>query len=105
MKSRDGFETVNAMLREDVHRRQVLKALGWSAVGLAGGLPLGMPGVASAQTTATAKAAHEVIHCARHMASCSFVRGYGRTAGVYVICRVRALKRAVPIFRGGSLGA
>ena len=46
MKSRDGFETVNAMLREDVHRRQVLKALGWSAVGLAGGLPLGMPGVA-----------------------------------------------------------
>jgi peptide/nickel transport system substrate-binding protein len=49
MKSRDGFEVVNAMLREDVHRRQVLKALGWSAAALAGGLPLGMPGVASAQ--------------------------------------------------------
>jgi peptide/nickel transport system substrate-binding protein len=49
MKSRDGFETVNAMLREDVHRRQVLKALGWSAVGLAGALPVGLPAVASAQ--------------------------------------------------------
>ncbi|HEY7518583.1 MAG TPA: ABC transporter substrate-binding protein [Methylomirabilota bacterium] len=49
MKSRDGFEVVNEMLREDVHRRQVLKALGWSAVGLAGALPLGMPGVAGAQ--------------------------------------------------------
>ena len=49
MKSRDGFETVNAMLREDVHRRQVLKALGWSAVGLAGALPVGVPAVASAQ--------------------------------------------------------
>jgi peptide/nickel transport system substrate-binding protein len=47
MKSRDGFEVVNQMLREDVHRRQVLKALGWSAVGAA--LPLGMPGMASAQ--------------------------------------------------------
>jgi peptide/nickel transport system substrate-binding protein len=35
------------MLREHVHRRQVLKALGWSAVGAA--LPLGMPGMASAQ--------------------------------------------------------
>lgn len=49
MKSRDGFELVNEMLREDVHRRQVLKALGWSAAGLAGALPLGMPGVARAQ--------------------------------------------------------
>ena len=49
MKSRDGFEVVNEMLREDVHRRQVLKALGWSAVGLAGGLPLGMPSPAAAQ--------------------------------------------------------
>jgi peptide/nickel transport system substrate-binding protein len=47
MRSRDGFEVVNRMLREDVHRRQVLKALGWSA--LATGLPLGVPGVASAQ--------------------------------------------------------
>ena len=48
MKSRDGFETVNEMLREDVHRRQVLKALGWSAIG-AVGAPLVMPGVARAQ--------------------------------------------------------
>jgi peptide/nickel transport system substrate-binding protein len=47
MKSRDGFEVVNGMLREDVHRRQVLKAIGWSALGAA--LPLGMPGPASAQ--------------------------------------------------------
>jgi peptide/nickel transport system substrate-binding protein len=47
MTSRDGFEVVNRMLREDVHRRQVLKAIGWSA--LAGALPLGVPGVASAQ--------------------------------------------------------
>jgi peptide/nickel transport system substrate-binding protein len=52
MKSRDGFEVVNEMLREDVHRRQVLKALGWSAVGLAGALPLGMPGAALAQKRA-----------------------------------------------------
>ncbi|HXH84593.1 MAG TPA: ABC transporter substrate-binding protein [Candidatus Tectomicrobia bacterium] len=49
MKSRDGFEVVNAMLREEVHRREVLRALGWSAVGLAATLPLGVPGVASAQ--------------------------------------------------------
>ena len=49
MKSRDGFEVVNEMLREEIHRRQVLKAIGWSAVGLAGALPLGMPGVAGAQ--------------------------------------------------------
>ena len=46
MTSRDGFEVVNAMLREDVHRRDVLKALGWSGAMLAG---LGMPAVASAQ--------------------------------------------------------
>ena len=49
MKSRDGFEVVNEMLRADVHRRQVLRALGWSAVGLAGALPLGVPGTARAQ--------------------------------------------------------
>jgi peptide/nickel transport system substrate-binding protein len=47
MTSRDGFEVVNAMLREDVHRRQVLKALGWGA--LAAGLPLGTPAIARAQ--------------------------------------------------------
>jgi peptide/nickel transport system substrate-binding protein len=39
MTSRDGFEVVNALLRQDVHRRQVLKALGMSAAGLAVGLP------------------------------------------------------------------
>ncbi|MBI2207156.1 MAG: ABC transporter substrate-binding protein [Candidatus Rokubacteria bacterium] len=49
MKSRDGFEVVNEMLREDVHRRDVLKALGWSAAGLAGGMPLAVPGLAAAQ--------------------------------------------------------
>jgi peptide/nickel transport system substrate-binding protein len=49
MNSRDGFEVVNAMVREEVHRRQVLKALGWSALGVAGMLPLGTPGVAYGQ--------------------------------------------------------
>ena len=47
MKSQDGFEVVNGMLREEVHRRQVLKAIGWSALGAA--LPLGTPGRANAQ--------------------------------------------------------
>jgi peptide/nickel transport system substrate-binding protein len=50
MKSRDGFEVVNELLKEDVHRRQVLKALGWSAAGLAaGGLPMARPSLAEAQ--------------------------------------------------------
>lgn len=49
MNSRDGFEVVNAMVREEVHRRQVLTALGWSALGVAGLLPLGTPGVAYGQ--------------------------------------------------------
>ena len=50
MKSRDGFEVVNELLREDVERRAVLKALGWSAAGLlAGGVPLGLPSLAHAQ--------------------------------------------------------
>jgi peptide/nickel transport system substrate-binding protein len=49
MKSRDGFEVVNELLRDDVNRRAVLKALGWSAVGMAGALPLGTPSPASAQ--------------------------------------------------------
>ncbi len=49
MKSRDGFETVNALLREEVNRREVLRALGWSAVGLGAGLPAGLPGAAQAQ--------------------------------------------------------
>jgi peptide/nickel transport system substrate-binding protein len=50
MKSRDGFEVVNELLREDVNRRAVLKALGWSAAGLAGGgLALARPAPAHAQ--------------------------------------------------------
>src|SRR5262245_37483661 len=49
MKSRDGFEVVNELLREEVNRRTVLKALGWSAVGLAGTAPLGLPSLAEAQ--------------------------------------------------------
>ncbi len=50
MKSRDGFEVVNALLREEVNRRGVLRALGWSAAGLAaGGMSLGRPGLAQAQ--------------------------------------------------------
>ena len=43
MKSRDGFEVVNALMREEVNRRAVLRMLGASAVGLAGGLPLAAP--------------------------------------------------------------
>ncbi len=51
MRSRDGFEVVNTLLREEVNRRAVLKALGWSAAGLAaGGAPLGLPSLAHAQT-------------------------------------------------------
>jgi peptide/nickel transport system substrate-binding protein len=49
MKSRDGFEVVNQLLREDVGRRAVLRTLGWSAVGLAGVVPLGLPSPAHAQ--------------------------------------------------------
>src|SRR5262245_65903535 len=49
MKSRDGFEVVNELLRDDVHRRTVLKALGWSAVGVVGAVPLGLPTLAQAQ--------------------------------------------------------
>jgi peptide/nickel transport system substrate-binding protein len=43
MKSRDGFEVVNELMREEVDRRAVLRMLGVSAVGLAGGLPLAAP--------------------------------------------------------------
>jgi peptide/nickel transport system substrate-binding protein len=49
MKSQDGFAVVNALLDEEVNRRSVLRALGWSAMGLAGALPLGVPGLAHAQ--------------------------------------------------------
>jgi peptide/nickel transport system substrate-binding protein len=48
MKSRDGFEVVNELMREEVNRRAVLKALGWSAVGLAGAGPLAGPSFAQA---------------------------------------------------------
>jgi peptide/nickel transport system substrate-binding protein len=47
MKSRDGFEVVNALMRQDVNRRAVLKALGWA--GLAGTGPLTLPSLARAQ--------------------------------------------------------
>jgi len=36
MTSRDGFEVVNELLKQEVNRRAALRALGWSAVGLAG---------------------------------------------------------------------
>ena len=49
MKSRDGFEVVNGLLRDEVTRRSVLRGLGSAAVGLAGALPLGLPDVAHAQ--------------------------------------------------------
>ena len=48
MRSQDGFEVVNRLVRaEPVNRRTVLRALGLSA--LAGGLPLAAPGLARAQ--------------------------------------------------------
>jgi peptide/nickel transport system substrate-binding protein len=47
MKSRDGFEVVNALLREEVNRREALRVLGWSTAGLAGALAL--PDLARAQ--------------------------------------------------------
>jgi peptide/nickel transport system substrate-binding protein len=53
MKSRDGFEVVNELLREEVNRRAVLRALGWSAVGLAGAGPLAVPSLALAQKVKT----------------------------------------------------
>lgn len=49
MKSRDGFEVVNGLLTEEVNRRAVLRALGWSALGAVGALPIGLPGPAHAQ--------------------------------------------------------
>jgi peptide/nickel transport system substrate-binding protein len=47
MKSRDGFEVVRELLRDEVNRREALRMLGWSAAGLAGALTL--PGAAHAQ--------------------------------------------------------
>ena len=49
MKSRDGFEVVNELMRDEVNRRSVLKALGWSAAGLAGAGSLALPSLAHAQ--------------------------------------------------------
>jgi peptide/nickel transport system substrate-binding protein len=50
MKSRDGFEVVNELMREEVNRRAVLGALGWSAAGLAAAsVPIGLPSLAHAQ--------------------------------------------------------
>ncbi len=47
MKSRDGFEVVRELLREEVNRREALRILGWSTAGLAGALTL--PDLARAQ--------------------------------------------------------
>lgn len=47
MRSRDGFEAVNGLLRDPLTRRAVLRALGGAALGVAG--PLGRPGPALAQ--------------------------------------------------------
>ncbi len=49
MKSRDGFEVVNALLREEVNRRAALRAMGFTALGAAG-LSLGAPAPGLAQT-------------------------------------------------------
>jgi peptide/nickel transport system substrate-binding protein len=52
MRSQDGFEVVNHLVRHDgISRRTALKALGWSA--LAAGLPAGAPRVALAQKAKT----------------------------------------------------
>lgn len=47
MKSQDGFEVVNTLLREDVNRRAALRALGWSAAAAAGAFT--MPELGRAQ--------------------------------------------------------
>jgi len=47
MKSQDGFQVVNELMRQDVNRRAVLKALGWA--GLAGAGALAGPSLAQAQ--------------------------------------------------------
>jgi peptide/nickel transport system substrate-binding protein len=49
MKSRDGFEVVNELMRDEINRRAVLKALGWSAAGAVGALPFTAPRLAQAQ--------------------------------------------------------
>jgi peptide/nickel transport system substrate-binding protein len=47
MKSRDGFEVVNALVREEINRREALRRMGWSTAGLGGALAL--PSLARAQ--------------------------------------------------------
>jgi peptide/nickel transport system substrate-binding protein len=53
MTSRDGFEVVNALCREEVTRRSVLRALGWSAVAAAGVAPAAWAAPAWAQKPKT----------------------------------------------------
>jgi hypothetical protein len=55
-------------------------------------------------TPTATKPAHEIVDGASHTRSFLSI-GYWRTAGVYVIWRVCALNRAVPMGIGGSLGA
>ena len=57
MKSRDGFEVVNELMRDEMNRRDVLKALGWSAAGVLGS-SLALPSFAHAQKP---KGANEVV--------------------------------------------
>jgi peptide/nickel transport system substrate-binding protein len=47
MKSRDGFEVVRTLLRDEVNRREALKAIGWSAAFAA--TTVTMPSLAQAQ--------------------------------------------------------
>jgi peptide/nickel transport system substrate-binding protein len=47
MKSRDGFEVVRELLRDEINRREALRLLAWSTAGLAGGVT--MPSLALAQ--------------------------------------------------------
>src|SRR5262245_6116031 len=48
MTSRDGFAVVNRLMKQEVNRRAVLQALGWSAIGLAGAGPLAGTALAQA---------------------------------------------------------
>ena len=50
MTSRDGFEVVNQLMKHEVNRRAVLRALGWSAGGLAGAGPLARTALAQSAT-------------------------------------------------------
>jgi peptide/nickel transport system substrate-binding protein len=48
MTSRDGFEVVRELLRDEVNRREALRMLGWSAAGLTGAMTLPAPAQAQA---------------------------------------------------------